>query len=323
MERRSDSYSNSMAANSKNSTATVWPEPPSSTVKPEHQAGDLESSQQSTTGTSLGALRAIEKGEEDRKNAVRRSNLEDAACANWARAEIAGARASALASKSIFGYCFVAPWTWGYRSGYCLLMLLLSVVVQVVVPLIILWTRQPIKDVGGCPNQSSYQTKLIGFSLSLYFVFQVMSLCINKLRGLGFLDSFVNLGIGRSLFIKLGILLQFAGMTVAGGAQFLLFIGNADGAFVVLVLQSLAMIFCLTVDQNLMGNQNGTWMAARLTAITKDDLLCNGIGIGHEGGPIPTEAMNKIKLLILGEKIILGFICISGSGWVAAVTYCM
>ena len=34
--------------------------------------------------------------------------------------------------------------------------------------------------------------------------------------------------LSRSLFIKLGVLSQFAGMAAAGGAQFMLFIGNVS-----------------------------------------------------------------------------------------------
>ena len=34
--------------------------------------------------------------------------------------------------------------------------------------------------------------------------------------------------LSRSLFIKLGVLSQFAGMAAAGGAQYMLFIGNVS-----------------------------------------------------------------------------------------------
>lgn len=90
-------------------------------------------------------------------------------------------------------------------------------------------------------------------------------------------------------------------MAAAGGAQFLLFIGNADGAFIVLVLQSLAMTFCLTVDQNLIGHQIGTYTAVRLSAVTEDHLLCDGTGLGAAGTPIPRKSFEIINQLILGE----------------------
>jgi len=203
-------------------------------------------------------------------------------------------------------------------------MLFLAIVVQVAVPLIIVATRQPVRDLdNACPNQSSVQTKVIGFTLSLYFVVQTVSLCINKLRGLGFLHMFVELGFARSCFIKLAIVSQFCGMAAAGGAQFLLFIGNADGAFVVLVLQSLAMTFCLTVDQNIVGHQIGSWTQHRLSSVAKDELLNHGVGIGRDGGAIPKSSFDKIRLLVLGEKLILAVITSTGLGWIIAVTYCM
>ena len=135
-------------------------------------------------------------------------------------------------------------------------------------------------------------------------------------------NRFVNLGY-RRYFIQLGILSQFLGMAAAGGAQFLLFIGNADGAFIVLVLQSLAMTFCLTVDQNLIGHQIGTYTAVRLSAVTEDHLLCDGTGLGAAGTPIPKKSFEIINQLILGEKFILAMIGVTGVAWVIALTYCM
>jgi hypothetical protein len=289
-----------------------------------------EAPSDNASDNSLRLLKLIEAEEQEVKDAQGSTrnavpDPEDLVCATWARKEITGARGSALATKSIFSHCFVIPWSVvGFRSLYGLLMLFLAIVVQVVVPLIILATRQPVKDLdNACPNQSSVQTKIIGFTLSLYFVVQTVSLCINKLRGLGFLHMFVDLGFARSLFIKLAIVSQFAGMAAAGGAQFLLFIGNADGAFVVLVLQSLAMTFCLTVDQNIVGHQIGTWTNHRLAAIAKDNLLNDGVGIGREGGAIPKSSFDKIRLLVLSEKFVLAMITSTGAGWIIAVTYCM
>ena len=292
---------------------------------------DVEDVQAQVQANSMEALVGIEAEEEKVRKAqgsaikgATAADPDDLVCASWARKEIIGARASALATKTIFSHCFVIPWsTIGFRTVYGLLMLFVAIVVQVAVPLIILATRQPVRDTGSCPNQSSAQTKIIGFTLSLYFVVQTISLCINKLRGLGFLHMFVDLGFKRSLFIKLAIVSQFAGMAAAGGAQFLLFIGNADGAFVVLVLQSLAMTFCLTVDQNIVGHQIGTWTQHRLSSISKNEFLNNGIGIGRDGGPIPKSSFDKVRLLVLGEKMVLALISSTGLGWIIAVTYCM
>ena len=279
---------------------------------------------------SVEALRSIEEEERKVKNAqgsaVKGSSdadPDDPVCATWARKEILGAKGSALATKTIFSHCFVTRWSLGFHAAYAMLMLFLAITVQVAVPMIIIATRQPISSTGSCPNKSSAETKIIGFTLSLYFVVQTISLCINKLRGLGFLHMFVELGFARSLFIKLAIFSQFCGMAAAGGAQFMLFIGNANGAFVVLVLQSLAMTFCLTVDQNIVGHQIGSWTQARLSALSEPSLLNDGIGIGREGGSIPTSSFDKIRLLVLGEKVVLATIITTGAGWIIAVTYCM
>lgn len=265
--------------------------------------------------SALDILLNLDKQAADLKAQHKNAKHEDVVCANWARSEIQSARSSALATKSIFTHCFIAPWSTGspFRCVYAVLMLFLAIVIQVVVPFIILITRQPILDLpNACPNQSSPQTKIIGFALSLYFVFQTLQLCLNKLGGLGFLHTFVDLGFGRSLFIKLGILSQFLGMAGAGGAQYMLFIGNADGAFIVLVLHSLAMTFCLTVNQNLMGHKNITYTAARISAVSKYHLLCNGVGIGEDGGSISKQCFDGIRQMILGEKFILAVIFPTG-----------
>ena len=173
----------------------------------------------------------IDKDAAELKKQHKNAPPEDIVCANWARSEIQSARSSALATKSIFTHCFIAPWSSStpFRNVYAVVMLFLAIIIQVAVPMIILVTKQPISDLpNACPNQSSYQTKIIGFTLSLYFVMQTASLCVNKLRGLGFLEMFIDLGLSRSLFIKLGVLSQFSGMAAAGGAQWMLFIGNVS-----------------------------------------------------------------------------------------------
>mmetsp|Transcript_4638 Transcript_4638/g.7973 ORF Transcript_4638/g.7973 Transcript_4638/m.7973 type:complete len:293 (-) Transcript_4638:302-1180(-) len=289
-----------------------------------------EGQQQPTTNqqqSSLDILLNLDKQAADLK-AQHKNNAsyENVVYANWARSEIQSARSSALATKSIFTHCFVAHSLAAspIRCVYAILMLFLAVVIQVVVPFIILITRQPIIDLpNACPNQSSFKTKIIGFALSFYFVFQTLQLCLNKLRGLNFLHSFVDLGFGRSLFLKLGILSQLLGMAGAGGAQYMLNIGNADGAFIVLVLQSLAMNFCLTVDQNLMGHKQGIDTSARVSAVSKDHLLCNGVGIGEDGESIPQQSFDGIKQMNLRQNFILVMISCPGLAWVIALTYCM
>ncbi|KAL7526108.1 hypothetical protein ACHAXR_001326 [Thalassiosira sp. AJA248-18] len=275
--------------------------------------------------SALDILLGIDKEAAELKSQHRNASPDDIMSANWAPSEIQSARSSALATKSIFSHCFIAPWSSSsiFRCVYAAVMLFLALIVQVAIPAIILITRQPIAKTGACPSSSSYQTKIVGFTLSLYFVIQTVSLCINKLRGLGFLHEFVDLGYGRSLFLKLGVLSQFLGMAAAGGAQYMLFIGNANGAFIVLVLQSLAMTFCLTVDQNLMGHKIGTFTAGRVSAVSKDHLLCGGLGIGEDGGSIPQQSFDRIKQMIVGENMILALIGVTGIGWVIALTICM
>eukprot|EP00984_Skeletonema_dohrnii_P013130 scaffold5408_cov129-Skeletonema_dohrnii-CCMP3373.AAC.13 len=278
-----------------------------------------EGQQQPTTNqqqSSLDILLNLDKQAADLKaNRKNNASNEDVVSANWARSEIQSARSSALATKSIFTHCFIAPSLAAspIRFVYAFLMLFLAIVIQVAVPFIILITRQPIIDLpNGCPNQSSFKTKIIGFALSFYFVFQTVRLCLNKLRGLNFLHAFVDLGFGRSLFLKLGILSQFLGMVGAGGAQFMLNIGNADGAFIV-----------LTVDQNLMGHKQGIDTTARVSAVSKDHLLCNGVGIGEDGESIPQQSFDGIKQMNMRQNFILVMISCPGLAWVIALTYCM
>eukprot|EP00984_Skeletonema_dohrnii_P033649 scaffold30901_cov89-Skeletonema_dohrnii-CCMP3373.AAC.1 len=72
-----------------------------------------------------------------------------------------------------------------------------------------------------------------------------------------------------------------------------------------------------------MGHKNGTYTAARVSAVAKDHLLCNGVGIGEDGGSIPQEGFDGIKQMIQGENFILGMISSTGLAWVIALTYCM
>lgn len=282
--------------------------------------------------TSLDVLREMDAPAKN-NGAVRgaRKGADDPAWADRARDEVDQLRASALATRSIFTYCFVAPMSLrSLRTLYGLSMVVLAVVVQVAVPLIIVVTRQPILDIdagvhgsNSCPNQSGPETKFIGLTLSLYFVVQTIALCTNKLRGLGFLFAFVDLGLARSSIVALAVLSQFAGMAAAGGAQFLLFVGNADGPFVVLVLQSLAMTFCLTVDVQLVGHRIGDYASGRLAAVSRGELLCGGLGVGERGGGMPERAFERVRLLATSETFVLAMIATTGIAWAVMVAYCM
>jgi hypothetical protein len=107
-------------------------------------------------------------------------------------------------------------------------------------------------------------------------------------------------------------------MAVAGGAQYMLFIGNANGSFVVLVLQALAMTFCVTVYQNLVSNQIGTYTSKLLTAVSKGLLLCDGCEFVKEGGGMPGDVFGKVKLTVYSENIVIAMIATTGVAWAMA-----
>ena len=217
--------------------------------------------------------------------------------------------------------------------------MIIALFIQTVIPIAIIVTRQPILDVEetpqACPNRGSVFTKVIGFVLSLYFVTLVISLCTNKLRGLGFLLQFVYLGKKRAILLMIGIVSQFVGMGAAGGAQFLLFIGNGGKSYVILVLQSLAMNFCLTVDQQLIGHQIAKYTSHRIAKLSEDSLICD-VGVGSlddnddgEGGGkvgstgVPPAVASKINLMIQSEKMVLLVVMTTGIAWCATLAYCI
>ena len=254
--------------------------------------------------------------------------------------DLSSLRTSSIDTKSIFGFCFVCPagrTSWAHVYGFT--MMIIALFIQTVIPIAIIVTRQPILDVEespqACPNRGSGFTKVIGFVLSLYFVTLVISLCTNKLRGLGFLLQFVHLGKKRAILLMIGIVSQFVGMGGAGGAQFLLFIGNGGKSYVILVLQSLAMNFCLTVDQQLVGHQMGKYTSSRIAKVSEDSLICN-VGVGSleddddgEGGgkvvraSVPPGVASKINLMIQSEKMVLLVVMTTGIAWCATLAYCI
>merc|ERR550514_1549520 len=115
--------------------------------------------------------------------------------------------------------------------------------------------------------------------------------------------------------MKLGIASQFIGMGAAGLAQFLLFIGNGGNSYVVLLLQSLAMQFCLTVDQRLVSDLIGKKTSIRLNAVTKEEIICDGAGCGVPGQPMPPVTLEKVTKLINSEKYVLAGVSIFGVLW--------
>lgn len=233
-------------------------------------------------------------------------------------------RASAMDTKSIFTFCFVCSHKDFWSSAYGFSTMLVGIFIQTVIPITIIATRQPIQDIDvepqACPNRGDGMTKTIGFVLSLYFIILTISLCANKLSGLGFLKNFVNLGVRRGLLVDLAIVSQFVGMAGAGGAQFLLFVGNGGKSYVILLLQSLAMQFCLTVDQRLVSDKIGKYTSGRIAKLSEDELICD-VGITAED--VPEAVAAKLRLLLASEKVVLLVMASTGLAWCCALAYCI
>jgi len=234
-------------------------------------------------------------------------------------------RTSALDTKSIFTFCFVGSHTSFWSSAYGFSTMIIGIFIQTVIPITIIVTRQPILDdidyaPQPCPNRGSGLTKTIGFVLSLYFIVLTISLCANKLSGLGFLKNFVNLGARRGMLIDMAIVSQFVGMAGAGGAQFLLFVGNGGKSYVVLLLQSLAMQFCLTVDQKLVSDKIGKYTSGRIAKLTEDELI-GDVGITEED--VPDAVAAKLSFLLFSEKVVLLVMASTGLAWCCALAYCI
>ena len=279
--------------------------------------------------TSLDVLRQLDAGSKSTPDEKDGAAVRDG---DWARAEIGMLRSSAMDTKTIFSFCFVCNHNDVWSTAYGCVMMIVAMFIQTVIPIVIIATLQPISDIDttegmysskACPNRSNGLTKTIGFFLCLYFITLTISLCTNKLRGLGFLKEFVDLGKWREMIVVVAIASNFLGMGAAGGAQYLLFIGNGGKSYVILLLQSLAMQFCLTVDQRLVSDVIGKRTAARLGKVTRDELLCNGVGIGAEGEVCPAEIMSRVKKLVDSEKVVLAMVSIVGILWSVALAVCM
>ena len=119
------------------------------------------------------------------------------------------------------------------------------------------------------------------------------------------------------------MLSQVVGMTAAGGAQFLLFVGNGGKNYTTLLLQSLAMQFTLTVDMNMISALVGRWTSSRLNKISANELLCNGAGVGEMGENMPHETHRRLTRLIMLENMGLMFIASTGVLWCIGLTICI
>mmetsp|Transcript_13406 Transcript_13406/g.15628 ORF Transcript_13406/g.15628 Transcript_13406/m.15628 type:complete len:283 (+) Transcript_13406:117-965(+) len=240
------------------------------------------------------------------------------------------ARSCAVGTKSIYTYCFIAKDSLSSHL-FGASMVIVGTIIQTVVPAGIVATLQPVDDIISdttfekiCPNRSEAFTKILAFFLSLFFVLMTVSLCNTKLKGLAFLREFVWLGRWRRLHIDLGMLSQFIGMGAAAGAQFLLFVGNADASYIVMVLQSLALQFCLTVDQKLVSDALiGAWTSNRVAVLSAGPLLCGGAGVGEGDEPLPQVTAAKLHFIAKSEFAVLIGLSTFGLVWSIAVTYCV
>lgn len=278
--------------------------------------------------TSLGMLNELnEKGQEE----LLALTLEDDSvkCGQFARAEIERMRSAAIASKSFFTYLFIcdnAGFSW--TTVYDILLFCVVIFIQVVIPLTICITQQPIKDLSTqfadpfCPNRTNTMTKISALVLSLFFVSLTISLCNSKLTGFNFLRTFVHLGPVRQRFMEIGIIIQVLSMGCVGVAQYMLFIGNGE-KFVTLLLQSLAMQFCLTADQKLVGDKIGAWVTNRVKNVSQSACLCDGIGVGEPNEAMPGPVLNRLKSIKTMEKMVLAMLTIVGVAWSITVAFCM
>jgi len=92
---------------------------------------------------------------------------------------------------------------------------------------------------------------------------------------------------------------------------------------VVMLLQSLALQFCLTVDVKVCGDGLDGWTMKRLSNVAADRFLCDGAGVGPEDGPMPKKTMTTLRTLVLSEYCALAMFSTVGFIWTALLTYCM
>ena len=215
-----------------------------------------------------------------------------------------------------------------WNKLFLLFLTTVSLVIQTVIPVSIVSTL-PLPDGGICPNVANPLTKLIGLTLSFFFVVLTISLCLNKLGGMGFLKLFFvdgeikrQLGLYRC-FIDLGILSNIFSMGAAGITQYLLFIRNSEKDYVSLLLQSLAMQFVLTVDEKLMSAVPGwtSWTKKRLGYLMTDH--CEDGYDEDRDMPLDEATLEKVRLMFIAESSFLVIVCTTGIAWSITLAYCI
>jgi hypothetical protein len=189
---------------------------------------------------------------------LRSWDTESPLCIAWARDQITEWRDVAKSNIIIYTMGFVSSSKvsdkekpFGIAQMFLLVILtFVSLFIQTVIPIVItLGIENP--D-GLCLNKAEPLAKVVGLTLCLFFVVLTISLCLSKLRGMGFLKIFCSSEVallgGFGYFLDLGILANMVAIGAAGVAQYFLFIRNAGKDYLILVLQSLAMQFVLTPD---------------------------------------------------------------------------
>lgn len=122
----------------------------------------------STPETSLEMLNKLnEKGKEELL-ALTLEN-DSVKCGQFARVEIERMTSAAITSKSFFTYLFICDYTGlSWRTVYDIVLFCIVIFIQVVIPLTISITQQPIKDLSTqfeepfCPNRTNTMTKISG-----------------------------------------------------------------------------------------------------------------------------------------------------------------
>jgi hypothetical protein len=257
----------------------------------------------------------------------------------WAREQIQEWRKAAKSNAIIYTMGFVSSEKLNdkKREGsitrasataqqlYLFVLTFLAVVIGAIVPVVIAVNLET--PDGLCPNKATGAEKFIGFILCLFFVVLTINMCLNKLRGMGFLKLFCSkevelLGVYR-FFLDLGILSNLISMTAAGVCQYILFLTNVNKSYVTQLLQSLAMQFVLTTDQKLMTGSLSAFTVQRLEILMQHDKH-EAAEEGTEDNAIPInhDILKKVNLMYTAEIVFLGFVSVIGLIWSITVAAC-
>lgn len=117
-------------------------------------------------------------------------------------------------------------------------------------------------------------------------------------------------------------------MAAAGVAQYLLFLRNAEGSNIVtLLLQSVAMQFCLTADSKFMTPARSNYthtMVSKLIEYHKNLAKDETIEDAEESAvPLNREILWRAKLMYVAESSFLVLLSTTGFLWSIGLGYCM